>query len=343
TQASTETTTVPAMPATATATTVATTAPATQAGGPDSAAVVQMLRGDTATPLFRLDWPVWHMALSPDGAWLALLSFNEETDRCNLHAFSLESRRLYILSESCGNAMCFTGPRRLAYVRPDCDNENFEHLTGKLVEVKLEDESLPELARTELLDVVPAHTPWMQALPEGDLLFTAFPRSFPASATIQPSEESAYKLFHFSRPNRGVTAIVEEAGRLFLPSPDGKRVLFEKITPATSAMPMKRELALMNANGSDVTVLRDLGQYTDLPMWPTWRGNDEIAFVPPSNPTTRPAAVDGDQRVHFDVVLYRLVNGATLDVEPARVLSTGWPDAMKPFMKLAAPEPTTKE
>ncbi|MGH7215387.1 MAG: hypothetical protein ACREIT_11545, partial [Tepidisphaeraceae bacterium] len=71
TQASTETTIVPAMPATATATTVATTAPATQAGGPDSAAIVQMLRGDTATPLFRLDWPVWHMALSPDGAWLA--------------------------------------------------------------------------------------------------------------------------------------------------------------------------------------------------------------------------------------------------------------------------------
>jgi hypothetical protein len=141
-----------------------------------------------------------------------------------------------------------------------------------------------------------------------------------------------YKLYHWSRADRSVTAIADDVGPLFMTSPDGKRILFEKITSQTTAVPRKRELAIINANGSDAHVLRDLsvfGNHYDLPMFPMWRNNEEIAFIPALNPNKLPAS-GAEGRLHFDVVLYRLTSEFTL--EPVRILSEGWTESTKPGM-----------
>jgi len=98
-------------------------------------------------------------------------------------------------------------------------------------------------------------------------------------------------------------------------------------------MPARRELCVMNANGSDEHVLRDISGYGQQPpMWPAWHGSDEITFVSPTG-VDLPVQEGKDPRMAFDVVQYKInAQGA---LEPAKTLSEGWPIEMKPSMKKA--------
>ena len=89
----------------------------------------------------------------------------------------------------------------------------------------------------------------------------------------------------------------------------------------------------MNANGSDEHVLFDATVYgPQMPLWPTWRGNDEITFTSSAGQDL-PVQPGKDPRIAFDVVLFRITPQATL--EPAKTLSQGWPIEMKPSIKKA--------
>ena len=303
---------------------------------------VNVWRDGQVTPLCTVPAGiVWYMILSPDQNWLAVMGWQWKHDgkaeRYEISVFSLSSKRLYPLSTACALGMAFTGPHRLAYLEADGTAPKLEDRTGKLLEVSL-DETAATLERTTLLDVIPAQTPWLQPLGE-DLLLSAYPRTFPGKPTEELSDDTPFKLYHYSRADRGITAIADDVGPLFMPSPDGKRILIEKITPATAAKPVKKELVVVNANGSDGHVLRDLTAYPTLPLWPTWRGNDEITFVPPVDPANPPAAAE-DGRIYVDVVLYRL--GGEYQLQPLRTLSQKWEQAMKPSYKKPGPPATTQ-
>jgi hypothetical protein len=197
------------------------------------------------------------------------------------------------------------------------------------------DESRTEFEQSTLAHVVPAATPWLQALGE-DILLTAAPMSLPG----KPSEHDAMNLYYLSRADGSITSIAEDIGPLFAPSPDGKRILFEKKTPR-EGQSTKAELAIMNSNGSDVHVLRD-NTDSGLPMWPAWRGNDEIAFVGPME-DAKTVTDDEKTLLLFDVVLYRISPEYTL--EPIRTLSQTWEDGLKPSRKrngIPASQPATE-
>ncbi|HSV13068.1 MAG TPA: hypothetical protein VLI90_02330 [Tepidisphaeraceae bacterium] len=268
--------------------------------------------------------------LSPDQNWVAVMTSAKETGtdgRPQLFVYNVASKKLYAVSDYCGNAMCFTGPDRLAYVETMRDHHQ-PLQTGQIIEVKL-DESSEQLERTPLVDLIPSTTTFMQ--PTGDgLLFTTVAASVPVKASKE-NEHRPPGLFHYTRANGGVTAMAEATEQLFMPSPDGKRILYIKLTPASEKMPLKRELCVMNANGSDEHVLRDLTIFGQQPpMWPGWRGNDEITFVG-SKAEDQPVQEGKDPRIAFDVVQYKInAQGA---LEPIKTLSDGWPIEMKPSMK----------
>jgi hypothetical protein len=177
------------------------------------------------------------------------------------------------------------------------------------------------------MECVPAGVQWMQKVGD-DLLFTAIPRRIP-SAVIDQSPRRECNLFQFTRANRGVAVIADSVGPFFLPSPDGARILIEKIVRAGGSGNETREMQLINANGSSPQTLLDLTAYgRDLPMWPSWRNNEEIAFASePASGTTR------DSRIYFDAVLYRLDTSDKAQLTPERTLSKDWPIEMKPSRK----------
>lgn len=271
--------------------------------------------------------------LSPDEQWLAAITFAREPGRdgqAELFVYSMASKKLYEVSDDCGNGLCFTGPGRLAYVESDRAKGGSALTTGQIVEVKLDDAS-EQIERTSLVDVLPNRTTYLQSTDDG-LLFTTMPRAFP----VRSSKENAERppgLYHYTRANGGITAMAESSADLFSASPDNKRILYFKVTPATDKMPAKRELAVMNANGSDEHILRDVSGQGDVPaMWPAWHGNEEITFISPSAQDL-PVQQAKEPRVAFDVVMYKLTPQGTL--EGGKVLSEGWPTGMKPSMKKA--------
>jgi hypothetical protein len=168
-----------------------------------------------------------------------------------------------------------------------------------------------------------------------EVLFTAAPVAFPSKP--QKLEEGLHKLYHVSLGDCGVASVMDDVGPMFLPSPDGKRVLIEKITPATEIHPAKHELAVMNVNGSNLLPLRDISAFNgSLPMWPSWRGNNQVAFI---SEDARIITVGEEARQTYDVVLYQLPDGGALSA--VRTLSETWPDELRPWRRNEAAPTTT--
>jgi hypothetical protein len=207
----------------------------------------------------------------------------------------------------------FTGPARLALIEPVKETNN---AFGWLTEVVL-DPDATHLERTHVLAVIPTVTPWIQPLGP-DLLLTARPITFPAPP---PDENPSLNLYLYTRANRSLTPIANYVGRFFQPSPDGKRILYEALTLDPDNNITRRELAVINANGSAARPLMDLTAFgEDLPLWPAWRNNSEISFL--ANPTT-----EGD-RMFVDVVLYALDDAGEL--RPVKTLSESWEPELRP-------------
>ncbi len=262
--------------------------------------------------------------LSPDASWVSIVTFAKDPDEHpELFAYNTTSKKLYELSIHCTTAACFTGPNKLAYVEADREKQGISP-TGKIVEVTL-DESAEHLDRVPLVDVLWDKTSYLQRTEDG-LLFTSMPRTFPVKSRSENDRPPG--LYHFTKADGGVVAMEEFAFPLFQPSPDGKRILYLKVTPAAKETPEKRELAVMNSNGSDSHVLCDItGFGPQPPIWPGWHGNDEMTFASPT-PQDFPGQ---DGRITFDVVNYSI--DARGEIRPVKVLSKDWPLEMKPWMK----------
>lgn len=312
-----------------------TTQPASNAS-PVTATVHRLSEADPA-PLFSVAGEmVLHMQLSPDGQWLAVLSQArlQTRDRgFNLYVYSLRAHQLYVLASG-SFGMAFTSANHLAFVEPvlagperDADAPPPKPLApslGRLIELELKDQP-QRPAEKHLLDVLCDRTGWLYACANpgerADLLFTAAPATFPGPP--HEWDDPPLKLLHFTRDG-GVAAIAENVGALFAPSPDGKQILFESSGEDGSGS----ELWIMNANGSDPHLLRNLNDYNGLPpMWPAWLGNDRIVFVSPPD-TGRQVTLDGRQRTVYEVVLYRL--NEKRELEALQTLSNGWDDRMRP-------------
>lgn len=307
------------------------TQPATAASSPaepikKGAGVIGMWRGGQVTELFSIPGKfAWYAALSPNQKWLALVTSEVDEQHSGsayqLYAYALASERLYPLCDNCALGFCFTGPSRLAYASGGSATQ--PQRLGQVVEVVLDEESgeeQPALARRALADVLYDNNAWMQPLGQ-DLLFTTRPRSLPSAPA---SGDKPYRLCHLSRADGQITALADDVGPVFMPSPDGQRILFEKITPKTHASEEVHELAVMNRNGSSVRALCK-AKVEDTPMLPTWRGNDQIVFTALPDATTQPAT---NPQERPDVVLYELT--AEGQLQPIRTLSAGWPADMKP-------------
>lgn len=306
-------------------------------GNPSPSKVIDLLAhtGGKSTSLIKFtSEPVCHLAISPDQQWIVMVVLTRIDSAFGVYVFHLPSKRLFVLSEMAGFGVAFTGPNRLVYVEPDRQPDKLDHLTGKLVEVTL-DEKSQHLDRTPLLDILPDQTPWIAAIGD-NLLLSSIGRAFPGKPLARDSA-SVCKLYMWTRANGGIVSISDDVGPLFAPSPDGQRVLIEKITPKNGQTPAKRELVMIRANGSDGSTLRDLSQSETFAMWPAWRGNDQIAFTAPEG---QPTTVGKDPAVAFPVVLYSLTDKNAL--EPVKTLSQTWEPTMMPYVLSSALTSTTQ-
>lgn len=291
---------------------------------------------DSLAPLFHFRASsVWHIALSPDEKWIAVVAWEEDPDHFELYVYSAVSRHLYPLAAASGLGMCFTAPNRLAYVELNDPAAEMDHQTGRIVEVTLDD-AAQTLERKPLLEVLPGQTPWLAAIDTENIVFTSKPHAYPGP----PADRNEYHLFHYSRADGALTAIAEDAGPFFLPSPDGTRILYQKLTPGTAGGSDTAELAVIDVNGSNGHVLRDLSDI-GLPLWAGWRGNDQITFVSdPDQATPATQQSDENQRTMIlDLVQYRLTSDGKL--EALRTLSQDWPEEMKPYFGLRKLPTTT--
>jgi len=90
-------------------------------------------------------------------------------------------------------------------------------------------------------------------------------------------------------------------------------------------------LCVMNANGSDPHVLRSLDEYDGNPkppMWPAWRGNEQITFIAPAADAQSVKVDDHDRKV-VDVIQYHLTDKGAL--EALQSLSADWKAEIKPY------------
>jgi dipeptidyl aminopeptidase/acylaminoacyl peptidase len=266
--------------------------------------------------------------LSPDQNWLAVTAAARDHGdqwRFELFVCNVASKKLHVISESCGMGACFSGPSRLAYC---------ERASGAIVEMEL-NESADHLDRTPVVDVLTDRTDCLAAVSDG-MLFTTSARAFPAVSSKAAADRPP-SLYRFSSGDGKLKMLAESTGQLFSISPDGKRVLYISDTPGVDESPDKRELAVMDIDGSNPHVLMDISRYgSQPPMWPTWHGNDRITFVSAGGKDL-PGKADEDPRLAFDVVDYH-VTAANL-LEPAITLSTDWPAEMKPAMRKADFQP----
>jgi len=299
---------------------------------------LNLWQDNKTTPLFWLERPTaWYLTLSPDQNWLALLTTNPETkDEAGfrLYAFSIPAKRLYPLSVGCGKGACFTAPNRLAFFESTNVRKGQPSDLGQLVEITLLDKpDKPE--RKSLAGVLIPAVSWVQ--PAGDdILFTCIPMTLPITLPLD-GPEPVHSLFRYSRADGSLKPVVPGVAEYFMPSPDGKLLLIVKLDKPAAANAQRADLAVVELATAAVHLLRDANttvkeppnaQYTGMPAFPAWRTSSEITFTAPVDPQKAP--VEKDNRLHFDLVLYRLTPDFKL--EPLRTLSEKWPTEMKPAL-----------
>ncbi|MGE5610986.1 MAG: hypothetical protein ACM359_17180 [Bacillota bacterium] len=300
---------------------------------------VSLWENGKTTPLFVLEAQMpWMMALSPDQNWLALVTNTSEKDSVSrLYAFSLPTKRLYAISLQCAKTACFTGPNRLAFVEANSVNDAKPSDTGMLTEVVLND-GAEHLDRQPLAIVLLPLTPWIQPLGQ-DILLTSFSFTFPGPIPqTDPEENAVFTLFRYVHADKTVKPLATEVGQYFLTSPDGKRILVEKIlNPADKDKRQSKIAVIESATGSThiladatVTLTDPAGnRHTGFPAYPAWRSNDELSFTSPIDPI-KPIE-QKDSRYYFNLALYRLTPDYQL--KPLRTLSDPWPLEIKPSFK----------
>ncbi len=291
-----------------------------------------------STPLFHVDdQMVWYMTLSPDQQWLAVVAYKERKDRddqLRLYVYSVRTGRLYLLSVACQKGVCFTGPARLAFVEPGKVRHGVSSDSGALVEVEL-DADARTLERQHLAYVLPSMTSWLAALGE-DVLLTTMPITLPMA---QAEEIPPRRLYRYQRKQQELTTLAQGVGDLFMPSPDGRLVLIEKLSREQGRDSERSELAVIETASGRLHVLKIDGQPVTLPpsgmgMYPNWRGPRQIAAAALDG--SRPPREHGGRR-YYEVMLYEIAEDFTL--KPLRLLSENWPLEMKPSVKLGpAPE-----
>jgi hypothetical protein len=286
------------------------------------------------TPLFWLGrGHASHMILSPDQNWLALVYTIRagSEDSFALCVYSIASRTLYPLSVGCTRGICFTGPRRLAFVEAGDIRGGRSSGVGQLVEVTLAD-SPDKLERQALLAVLMQFTSWLQAAGE-DVLLTTLPFTFPAPPPRDASDVSV-NLYRYSRARNATQPLATNVDEYFLVSPDGKRVLLGAPGQSPDNGPPTQLAVLELGTGiihplcnlsSTVKVQPNL-QYSGIPAYPAWRGGGEISFTSPPDANKPPA--NQDNRLYFELALYRL--GGDHKLVPLRTLSESWPVESKP-------------
>lgn len=273
---------------------------------------------------------VLHMKLSPDGEWLAIMTLRDDKkkDRNELWALSLLSRRLYPISFGAAKGMAFTGPRRLAFVEPNHLVEGKPSELGSLVEVVL-DEQETELKREPLAFTLMLTTSWIEAAGE-DLLFTAAPITLPMASPVD-EEQISYALMRYDRAQRKLMTVIKDVGEYFAPDPAGRQALVQAMPDRKD--PRKSRLALVELAGGKVHDLapayaRCSGSAEGMPLFPAWRGSDQITFASPA------AVREQEQRAYVDVVQYQVTGDRTL--KPIRTLSEKWQPEIKPSFRMTA-------
>lgn len=307
-------------------------------------ALFEMKKGQTSRILTGLgSMGVSELAMSPDGQWLAMLASTGEKNSSiggRLIGYHLPSGELYVFDTSVWVwGLCFTGPHRVAYGQITLAASNavvIGSLTNVLTEVELDNSSEAAKPQARRL-IVPQFMQTIQ--PAGDdILFTSPEISFPSRISDEPFPT----LFRLRRADDSLIPIARHVLPGFMPSPDGRHILFEQTIYDEEdkkwALPV---LAIATADGKTVRILRGAedNQFGRL-FWPIprmWRGNDQITLLTPSLNHKEEGA-----GAPFDVVLYRLKGDYTL--EQIRVLSESWQKELLPrarFLSVTT-QPTTR-
>jgi dipeptidyl aminopeptidase/acylaminoacyl peptidase len=278
---------------------------------------INALHGDAVTPLFTVPANLaYHLALSPDQRWLAVLAqvrrpTKDDDYRIQLYAYLIPQKRLYFLSKSCGAGACFTEANRLAYVEPSHANAAAEGSLGHVVEATLNEDD-QDLFRAEQFEVVVGDVGWMEAA-ASTLYLTAVHRTLPAAESA-----TGHQLYRYDRDKNRLNVVVDDAFTYFSFSPDRKRML------AARSGASSRQLLLIDAATGRKRVLREFEE--QIVFYPTWRDNEHITF----QNEVDVKAIDDPKRerpLYVDVVLYRITGQG---LEPVRKLSEKWGDEVKP-------------
>lgn len=314
-------------------------AAATRPAAPDADeaqhAVIGVWQDGKFTPLFTPgNLVVSHLALSPDQNWLAIVALANEGKEARLYAFSLSTRRLYLLTIGVNpEPLAFTGPNRLAYLEPLEINHSKPAAVGQIVEAELSDQA-EQFQVEELAGVVMELTPWMADC-GGDLLFTSARVTLPMATKNE--EDTGKQLYRYSRAEKSVKAIASDVGPFFALSPNSKLVLFEqqgKLPDGKS----RDELAVLDlSNGAVHALAPAMVSGTDgagnkssgIVAFAAWRGNDQISFVTPLG-ADKPVAKEEDKS-YYDLGLYQLT--PAFELKLIRKLSGDWPSEQKPMLK----------
>lgn len=292
---------------------------------PTEQETIHLLESGRSRPLVTLPGRVWEIVPASDADWL-LVSYAAELRLHNdrktfgvLAAYSVTRNKLYPLSAIDGLNLlaAFTSDGQAVFVKPTDPSGTL----GMLVSMKLDPDAKPD--PNELAMVAFAGTGFARRVGD-ELWVTTMALALPAE--MKALEESAplHSLYRVQVKERRLERIRENVGQLFVPSPDAKRVLFESVEVRGGNK--ERSLSVMDVASGAVSDLRRVSDYPELPMFPSWAGNEEILFVAEPG-KSEPATRDDKPVAVYDVVRYRLDQGTLKFVA---TLSGGWEKLTKP-------------
>jgi hypothetical protein len=317
---------------------------------------VNIVDGDGQRMLFRIrsHCPFARLAVSPDDSWLAMgtpvtdIPLFWAAPMPDVYAYSIQAGKLLGIASWCSD-FCFTGPDRLACVQYGVMNERSAGFAeamagtfGELIEVPLKGPTTrggDAPSAKLLLTVMPPFTGRISPA-AGDLIFTAYPVTFPS---LPEAKAEFWHLYRLTLRDGELKTLSDHAGPDYFLSPGGGRILFE--TYHTGKHGEQSVLAVMRIDGSGRKYLRQgrelvgCGPFTSS-MRPSWRTEEQIVLPVPA-PSSGQRASDRDGEAHYDVVLYELSGNG--HIRPIRTLSDEWKQELRPYDKIWRPatQPTT--